>query len=130
MFAAVTGISACASVEPVDVMRRPLAASGDPARGREIFVSREAGHCVLCHAVPGVAVAGDIGPPLAGVGARLDAGQLRLRVADISRLNPDATMPSFHRVEGLKRVAARYAGQPVLTAQQVEDVVAYLGTLK
>jgi sulfur-oxidizing protein SoxX len=73
---------------------------------------------------------GNVGPPLAGVGARLDAAALRTRIEDSTRLNPDTIMPSYHRVEGLERVAAEYRGKPVLTAQQVEDVVAYLGTLK
>lgn len=108
----------------------PLAAPGDAERGREVFVAREAGHCVLCHAVPGVAIAGDVGPSLAGVGARLDPAQLRLRVADISRVNPGATMPAFHRTAGLTRVAPQYAGKPVLDARQVEDVVAFLATLR
>jgi sulfur-oxidizing protein SoxX len=108
----------------------PLAASGDPARGREVFVSREGGHCVLCHAVPGAAAAGNVGPPLAGVGARLDPAQIRFRVADITRLHPDAVMPAFHRTDGLSRVAPAAKGKPVLTAQQVEDVVAYLSGLR
>jgi sulfur-oxidizing protein SoxX len=122
-------IAGCVAVPPADSMA-PLAASGDATRGREVFVSREGGHCVLCHVVPGVDVAGDVGPALAGVGARLDAGQLRLRVADITRVKPDAAMPSFHRTQGLKRVAPGYAGKTALTAQQVEDIVAYLGTLR
>lgn len=93
-------------------------------------MAREAGHCVLCHSAPGVDAAGDLGPPLAGVGSRLSASQLRELVADISRLRPNATMPSFHRTEGLNRVAAQYAGKPALDARQLEDVVAYLGSLK
>ena len=95
-----------------------------------MFVSREAGHCVLCHSIPGVSVAGNVGPALDGVGARLSAAQLRQRVADISRVNPDAVMPSFHRTRELTRVAPQYAGTTMLGAQQVEDVVAFLGTLR
>ena len=113
-----------------DAIQTPFAAAGDPARGREVFVSREGGHCVLCHSAPGVAVAGDVGPPLAGLGARLSAAQIRLRIADISRVNPDAVMPAFHRTEGLTRVASSYAGKPALSGQQVEDLVAWLGTLR
>ena len=104
--------------------------AGDVTRGREVFVSREAGHCVLCHAVPGVEAAGDLGPPLAGVGSRFSTGQLRELVSDISRVRPDATMPSFHRTAGLTRVAPQYAGKPALDARQLEDVVAFLGSLK
>ena len=121
--------NACAAPPRTDAMG-PLAPAGDAARGRETFIAREGGHCVLCHAVPGVSVAGDVGPSLAGVGARLDAGQLRLRIADITRVNPKSVMPTFHRTEGLVRVAPQYAGKPALTGQQVEDLVAYLGTLR
>jgi sulfur-oxidizing protein SoxX len=121
----------CASA-PVatDRIETPFAAAGDATRGREVFVSREGGHCVLCHAAPGVDVAGDVGPPLAGVGSRLTPGQIRLRVADISRWRPAVAMPSFHRTEGLQRVSPEYREKPVLSGQQVEDVVAWLSTLK
>jgi sulfur-oxidizing protein SoxX len=121
-------IGGCAIVAPDS--QSPLAGPGDAERGREVFVSREGGHCVLCHAAPGVAVAGNLGPGLVGVGARLDAAQIRFRVADITRLNAQAVMPAFHRTDGLQRVADAYAGRPVLSAQQVEDVVAYLAGLR
>lgn len=126
---ALMGMLGCTAARVTDAMEQPLAAPGDAARGREVFVAREAGHCVLCHSAPGVAVAGNIGPPLAGVGARLDAGQIRLRIADITRVNPQAAMPAFHRSSG-ERVASSYAGRPALGAQQVEDLVAFLGTLR
>ena len=118
-------LGACAAPEPA-----PFAASGDPDRGREVFVSREAGHCILCHGAPGIETAGSVGPPLGGIGARLTAAELRLRVADIIRVYPDSVMPTFHRTEGLTRVSKLYEGKPVLSAQQVEDVVAWLGTLR
>jgi L-cysteine S-thiosulfotransferase len=121
--------SACASSPRTDAMD-PLAPAGDAARGREIFLARDGGHCVLCHEVPDAKVAGDVGPPLAGVGSRLTPGQIRLRIADITRVNPQSVMPTFHRTEGLKRVAPQHAGKPALGAQQVEDLVAYLGTLR
>jgi L-cysteine S-thiosulfotransferase len=73
---------------------------------------------------------GNIGPPLAGVGARLTAGQLRLRVVDQSRIDPRTPMPAYYRTEGLYDVAAAYRGKPILSAQQVEDVVSYLQTLR
>src|ERR1041385_6233181 len=100
----------CAGSATRDAIESPFAAVGDPARGREIFVSREGGHCVLCHSAPGVAVACNVGPPLAGVGSRLTAGQIRLRIADITRVNPEAVMPTFHRIEGMQRVAPNYQG--------------------
>jgi sulfur-oxidizing protein SoxX len=73
---------------------------------------------------------GNIGPDLSGVAARLSAGQIRLRIVDSSRLNPRTIMPPYYRVEGLQRVAAAFLGKPVLTAEQVEDAVAYLLTLR
>jgi sulfur-oxidizing protein SoxX len=113
-----------------DALNAPLAAPGEGARGREIFVAREAGHCVLCHSAPGIAQAGNVGPALAGVGSRLSAGQIRLRIVDITRVLPDAAMPAFHRTENLARVAPAYAGRTILSGQQVEDLVAFLAALR
>lgn len=118
--------AACSSTE----RREPLASTGDAARGREVFIAREGGHCILCHRAPGIATAGNVGPPLGGIGSRLDAGEIRARIADITRTYPESVMPTFHRTEGLTRVASAYAGNPVLEAQQVEDLVAFLGTMK
>jgi sulfur-oxidizing protein SoxX len=124
-------IVSCAASKPLaDSLETPLAPAGDAARGRDVFVSREGGHCILCHAAPGVGTAGNVGPSLAGVGARLTPGQLRLRIADMPRVNPDAAMPAFHRGEGLVRVAPEYRGKPALSGQQVEDLVAWLSTLR
>jgi sulfur-oxidizing protein SoxX len=108
------------------------AAPGDAARGRTLVAARDPANCVLCHSVPDASIrfAGDVGPPLAGVGARLDTAQLRLRVVDNLRVNARTIMPSYYKVDGLDRVAPAYRGKPVLTAQEVEDVVAYLGTLR
>jgi sulfur-oxidizing protein SoxX len=122
--------SCAADLRPRDAIETPLAAAGDAARGRELFASRDVGRCILCHAAPGIEFAGNVGPPLAGIGSRLTAGQIRLRIADITRVNPDAVMPTFHRVEGMVRVASQYRGKPALDAQQVEDVVAWLEGLK
>jgi L-cysteine S-thiosulfotransferase len=119
--------SGCASFA---LEQGPLGPPGDAARGRDVFVAREGGHCVLCHRVPGVAVAGDVGPALDGIGSRLSPGEIRYRVVDITRVNPEAVMPAFHRTEGLSRVAPAYTGRPVLDARQLEDLVAYLGSLR
>ncbi|MSQ74101.1 MAG: sulfur oxidation c-type cytochrome SoxX [Betaproteobacteria bacterium] len=111
-------------------IRSPLGgAIGDAARGRAIATSRTEGACVLCHAVPGERFAGDIGPPLAGIGERLTPAQLRLRIVDSSRINPATVMPPYYRVDGLAMVAAARRGQPVLQPQEIEDVVAWLSTL-
>lgn len=104
---------------------------GDPQNGRRVMTGRDA-NCLLCHAVPetGERFMGNVGPPLSGVGGRLSAAQLRLRIVDQSRLNRDTVMPSYYRVSGLTLVAESYRGKPVLTAQQIEDVIAYLQTLR
>ena len=72
---------------------------------------------------------GTIGPPLAGVGTRLTPGQLRLRIVDPTRVSRDAVMPAYFRIDGIDGVEQNYRGRTILTAQQVEDVVAYLATL-
>lgn len=114
-----------------DAIPTPLTATpGDANAGRNLLVKRENANCILCHGIPEVRFSGNLAPPLTGVGARLSAAQLRLRVADNARVNPNTIMPSYYRTEGLIDVAAQYRGKTVLTAQEVEDVVAYLGTLK
>jgi L-cysteine S-thiosulfotransferase len=114
-----------------DAIPRPLTAEpGDAARGRSIVANRDQGGCTLCHAVPGETRFGNIAPPLAGVGARFSIAQLRLRIADSTRVNPETPMPAYYRTEGLTQVAVAFRGKPVLSAQQVEDVVAWLATLK
>jgi sulfur-oxidizing protein SoxX len=107
-------------------------ARGDPARGREIVANRNVGLCLLCHSgpFPENRFQGNIGPDLSGAGARWSEGQLRLRIVDARKLNPDTIMPPFYRVDDLTRVPAPYRDKPVLTAVEVEDVVAYLMTLK
>lgn len=100
--------------------------------GRRIVTDRQQGLCVLCHSgpFPEVRLQGDIAASLAGTGARWSEAQLRLRMVDASRLNPQTIMPSYYRTEGLERVGSQWRGQPVLDAQQIEDVVAFLRTLR
>jgi L-cysteine S-thiosulfotransferase len=106
--------------------------TGDPGRGRSIALNRATGNCLICHRVPVPAelFQGDLGPDLAGVGSRLSAAQLRLRMVDQTRLNPQTLMPPYYRTTGLTRVAEPFRGKPVLTAQEIEDVIAWLATLK
>jgi sulfur-oxidizing protein SoxX len=114
-------------------MPTPLTdAPGNPARGRQIVRDASKATCLICHPmpIPEEPDHGGIGPPLAGVGARYTPGELRLRLVDPKALNPDTVMPSYHRVEGLHRVLGRYQGRPIYTAQEVEDVVAYLASLR
>jgi sulfur-oxidizing protein SoxX len=108
------------------------ALAGDAARGASIAASRSQGLCVLCHAMPGVnpLLAGTIGPDLAGAGARYTPAQLRERLLEPERANPQTVMPSYSRRDGLESVAAARRGRPLLDAQQIEDVVAWLATLK
>lgn len=104
---------------------------GDAARGKAVVLDRRRGNCLICHAFPiaGEPFQGEIGPAMAGVGARLSAGQIRLRLIDQSRINPETLMPPYYRVEGLVDVAPEWRGRPALAAQEIEDVVAYLGSL-
>ncbi len=114
-----------------DAVPAPLTAEpGDATRGRTIALDRRTGNCLICHRLPvDEPFQGDLAPDMSSVGARLDAGQIRLRLIDASRLNPATIMPPYYRVDGLRDVATEYAGRPALDAQQIEDVVAYLVTL-
>ena len=103
---------------------------GDAARGRAIVINRQ-NTCILCHSGPfETQFQGDLAPDLTGSGSRWSEGQLRLRLVDASRLNPATIMPSYYRVEGLQRVGAPWRDKTILSAEQIEDVVAYLVTLR
>jgi L-cysteine S-thiosulfotransferase len=106
-------------------------APGDIARGRALVVDRTS-TCILCHSgpFPEVKFQGDLAPALAGTGQRWSEGQLRLRLVDASRFNPATIMPSFYRLDGLVRVGAAWRGKPILSAEQIEDLVAYLKSLR
>ena len=104
---------------------------GDPARGRAIVLDRRLGACLLCHTgpFPEEKFQGTLAPDLSGAGSRWSEGQLRLRLVDATRLNPDTIMPPYYRVAGLARVGNAWRGKPILWAEQIEDVVAFLLTL-
>lgn len=124
---------AAAQAPPGDGILQPLTATaGDPVRGRAIVASRQQGLCLLCHSgpFPEERFQGTVATSLAGTGARWTVAQLRLRIVDSRRVNPDTVMPAFHRSDGLQRVGAAWQGKPILDAQQVEDVVAFLATLQ
>ena len=106
-------------------------AKGDPARGRAIVADRQVGLCLLCHSgpFPEERFQGDLAPDLRSA-ARLSEGEIRLRIVDSARVNPQSLMPAYYRSEGLARVAPAYRGKTIFTAEQVEDVVAYLMTLR
>jgi sulfur-oxidizing protein SoxX len=105
---------------------------GDASRGRALVTDRRAGLCLLCHSgpFPEERFQGDLSTDLSGAGSRSSPGQLRLRLADARRLNPDTVMPAYHRTAGLRQVAGAWQGRPIFSAQQVEDVVSFLETLK
>ncbi|MDZ4789890.1 MAG: sulfur oxidation c-type cytochrome SoxX [Hyphomicrobiales bacterium] len=116
-----------------DAITRPLGdLDGDASRGLAIVRDRRVGNCLICHAAPIAEepFQGEIGPRLHGIGARLSAGQIRLRLIDQSILNAETLMPPYYRVSELTDVAPEYAGRPGLSAQQIEDVVAYLSGLR
>jgi L-cysteine S-thiosulfotransferase len=129
----VAGAQALASYEVVgDGIPDSLTGSpGDAARGRALVLDRTS-TCILCHSgpFPETRFQGDLAPNLSGSGNRWTASQLRLRIVDASRLNPATIMPSYFRVEGLERVSSSFKGKPILSAEQIEDIVAYLATLK
>ncbi len=126
-----------ATVVVGDGLPQPLTANaGDAERGRLIVGSRQTGLCMLCHSgplstdFPQRQLQGQLATDLHGAGARWSEAQLRLRIVDSRRVNPDSLMPALHRSDGLQRVGKAWQGRPVLDAQQVEDVVAYLKTLQ
>jgi sulfur-oxidizing protein SoxX len=128
--AAAAAIAAEAAADAIDT---PLTATpGDPARGSAIVADRQTGLCLLCHTgpFPEERFQGSLAPDLGGAGARWSADQLRLRIVDSRRINPASLMPAYGRSDGLVRVGKAWQGKPVLSAQQIEDVVAFLGTLR
>lgn len=105
---------------------------GDPQRGRAIVLNRQVGFCLLCHSgpFPEDRFQGNLAPDLKLSLASLSEGQIRARIVDSSRLTPETIMPSYFRTDHLKVVATPYRGKTILTAQQVEDVVAFLMTIQ
>ena len=105
---------------------------GDPARGRKVAINRKKGNCLACHKmpIPEEQFHGEVGPDLAGVGSRYQEGELRLQVVNSKVINPDTIMPAFYRNSGFHRVMKKFRGKTIISAQDVEDVVAYMMTLK
>lgn len=135
---ALAGELCCAEEpHPYQIASDAIAASltgtpGDTARGRAIVLNRTVGLCLLCHTgpFPEERSQGNLAPDLKGAGARWSIGQLRLRMVDSHKFNADTIMPAYYKIEGLNRVAPAYRGKPILTAEQIEDVVAFLVTLR
>ncbi|MGK9230629.1 sulfur oxidation c-type cytochrome SoxX [Inquilinus limosus] len=136
VLAALTAMSPAAA-QPYEVEADAIPAfltgrPGDPARGQALMADRHRSLCSLCHAGPFAPPhqQGTLAPDLRGIGARFSEAQLRLRVVDMKRLVPGSIMPSYYRSDGFERVASAWQGKPVLTAEEIEDVIAYLATLK
>jgi sulfur-oxidizing protein SoxX len=137
-FAAATGPALGeAGLRPYTIVGDAIPASltgarGDAERGRATVTNRQVGLCLLCHSgpFPQERFQGNLAPDLKGVGARLSEGQMRLRIVDQGRVNPASIMPAYYRTDGFARVAPAFRGKPVLTAEQIEDVVAFLTTLR
>ncbi len=120
------------SALPNDEIPAPLTgARGDPVRGRALVADRQVGLCLLCHSgpFPEERFQGDLAPDLRS-GARLTEGQIRQRIVDPRKANPRSIMPAYFRTEGLTRVAPALRGRTILSAEQIEDIVAYMVTLK
>jgi len=120
------------TVYPSDEMPVPLTgAKGDPARGRALVANRQVGLCLLCHSgpFPEERFQGNLAPDLSSA-AKLTEGQIRQRIVDPAKANPDSIMPAYFQSEGLTRVAPAFRGKTILSAEQIEDIVAYLLTLK
>jgi sulfur-oxidizing protein SoxX len=131
------GLCRAEELRPYQITGDAIAASltgtpGDTARGRAIVLNRTVGLCLLCHSgpFPEERFQGNLAPDLKGAGARWSAGQLRLRMVDSHKLNAGTIMPAYYTLDGLNRVAPAYRGKPILTAEQIEDVVAFLATLR
>ncbi len=105
---------------------------GDPVNGRKLAINRKLGNCLACHVmpVPEQPFHGDVGPDLSETGGNLSEGEIRLRIVNSKVLNPDTIMPAFYRNDGFERVMKKFQGKTMLNAQQVEDIVAYVMTLK
>ena len=105
---------------------------GDATRGREIVKNRQVGLCLLCHTgpFPDERFMGNLAPDMSGAGSRWSESQLRARIVDARQFNPDTIMPPYHSIKGLEHVGPSFRGKPLLTAEQVEDVVAFLMTLR
>lgn len=109
------------------------AQAGDPAAGRKVFMNRKQGNCLACHAnedMSDQSFHGEVGPALDGVADRWEAAELRGIVVNSKMMFEGTIMPAFYKDSGFERNLKKFQGKSILNAQQVEDVVAYLLTLK
>ena len=140
---AVVGMSASANVAAEEMMKINIVDgnsipdsltgnAGDPVKGRDLAINRKKGNCLACHVmpVPEQPYHGAVGPDLNGIASRLSEGEIRLRIVNPKYANPGTIMPAFYSTDGLHRVAKKFQGKTMLSAEEIEDVVAYMMTLK
>jgi sulfur-oxidizing protein SoxX len=133
LLAAVIGLAMPGSVLAQDALPRPAGiAPGDVTEGERLVADRQKSLCVLCHSgpFPNPHLQGNLAPDLKGIGARLTADEIRLRVTDMKRLNPNSLMPSYAASQAGERVGTAWRGRPILAEQEIEHIVAYLASLK
>lgn len=133
VFALAFALLAASDAQALPALEAPLApVAGNAERGRAIVANRQVGLCLLCHSgpIPEERLQGNLAPDLAGVGRRFSAGELRQRLVDSRKINPETIMPPYFSTEGLTGVARSFRGKTILDAQQIEDVIAYLQTLR
>ena len=131
--AAVIGLALPGSALAQGTLPRPAGiAPGDVAEGARLVADRQKSLCVLCHSgpFPNPHLQGNLAPDLSGIGARLTQDEIRLRVTDMKRLNPDSLMPTYVASQGGERVGTAWRGRPILAEQEIEHIVAYLASLK
>lgn len=107
--------------------------AGDPVNGKKVFLNRKKGNCLACHVVSELKdqpFHGEVGPPLDGTSDRWSEGEIRLRIVNPKVVNEDTIMPAFYRNDGLHRVLKKFQGKTMLSAQEIEDVLAYVMTIK
>ena len=126
------GLVAYEIVDGSSIPKSLTGVAGDPANGKKVAVGRKAGNCLACHAmqISEQPFHGETAPSLYGVGNRLSAGELRMQLVNSKVTNEDTMMPSYYRPFGFERPLKKFVGKTILSAQDVEDVVAYLQTLK
>ncbi len=134
-FAASATISGAAEykVEDEAIKASLTGTPGNPDKGKKVFLNRKKGNCLACHVVSSLKdqpFHGEVGPPLDGTASRWSEGELRLRIVNAKALNEDTIMPAFYRTKDLHRVLKKFKGKPMLSAQEVEDVLAYVMTMK
>jgi len=126
------GLKPYVIVDEISIPKSLTGKAGDPKKGRALAINRKKGNCLACHSmpIPEQQFHGETGPSLYGVGNRLAEGELRMQLVNSKVTNPDTMMPAYYRTFGFATPLKKFVGKTVLSAQEVEDIVSYLKTLK